>query len=375
MASARHIEVSRVDDGTGCVHLAGGWHLRDGLPSDEQVARDVEAAGIIRRLTFEAKDLTDWDSSLVTFLAGLIDSCRARGVAIDYAGLPEGMRRLLALAAAVPEAATRSAPALPWLARRGNEATALWRSMEGGLAFIGEVALACAHLATGRARHRRADLYYEIQKAGARALPIVTLISVLLGMIVAFVGGETLRAFGAATYVADVVAVGMVRELGAIMTAIVMAGRTGSAYAAELGAMGVSQELDALATMGIPPVEFIVLNRLLALSVMMPLLCVYADFLGILGGGIVATQVLGLSAAQYAQRIRDSITLTTFAIGVTKGAVFGIVVAMCGCLAGLKAGRSAAAVGEAATIAVVSAIVGVIVIDGLLAIVFYEIGI
>jgi phospholipid/cholesterol/gamma-HCH transport system permease protein len=190
-------------------------------------------------------------------------------------------------------------------------------------------------------------------------------------MILGFVGGVTLRDFGATVYVADLVAIGMVRELGAIMTAIIMAGRTGSAYAAELGTMRVSEEIDALVTMGIPPMEFIVMNRLVALSLMLPFLCVYADFVGIVGGGIVAVNVLGLTSAQYAEEIREAITLTTFWIGIAKSVVFGVLVAMCGCLSGLQAGRSAAAVGEAATRAVVRAIVWVIVTDGVFAIVLY----
>jgi phospholipid/cholesterol/gamma-HCH transport system permease protein len=159
------------------------------------------------------------------------------------------------------------------------------------------------------------------------------------------------------------------------MTAIIMAGRTGSAYAAEIGSMRVSQETDALVTMGIPPIEFIVLNRVLALSLMMPLLCVWADFVGILGGAVVAVKVLGLTYSQYAEEARQSITLTTFWIGVGKSAVFGILVAMTGCLSGLQAGRSAAAVGEAATRAVVRGIVWIILADGVFAVLLYLLGV
>jgi phospholipid/cholesterol/gamma-HCH transport system permease protein len=185
----------------------------------------------------------------------------------------------------------------------------------------------------------------------------------------------TLRTFGATIYVADLVAIAMVRELGPIMTAIIMAGRTGSAYAAELGSMRVSQEIDALVTMGLPPIEFIVLNRVLSLSLMLPLLCVYADFLGILGGGLVTASVLNVSFAQYMRELGESITLTTFAIGVVKSAAFGVLVATCGCVSGMRAGRSAAAVGVATTRAVVSSIVWIIVSDGVFAIALYVLGI
>jgi phospholipid/cholesterol/gamma-HCH transport system permease protein len=375
MAKARLIEVAQVDRTTSCIHLGGTWRLQDGLPTGEELDRDIEAAAGARRVRFETRALEGWDSSLVTFLVGLIDDCRSRGVEVDDGGLPDGLRLLLTLAAAGPEGAARAAPRESGLSRLGDATIEVSRSVVNALAFVGDATLAFGRLVVGHARHRRSDLYHEMQEAGARALPIVALISLLLGMIMAFVGGVTLRTFGATIYVADLVAIATVRELGAIMTAIIMAGRTGSAYAAELGTMRVSQETDALVTMGIPPIDFVVMNRLMALSLMMPLLCVYADLVGIAGGGIVATNVLGLKSAEYTEEVRQSITLTTFAIGIVKSAVFGVLVAMCGCLSGLRAGRSAAAVGEAATRAVVSAIVWIIVTDGLFAVVLYVLGI
>jgi phospholipid/cholesterol/gamma-HCH transport system permease protein len=371
MAEGRRVEITQVDPTTICVHLGGTWRLEDGLPTVQELDRDIQTVSGSRRISFDTQALGRWDSSLVTFVVGLIGGCRPRRVEIDCAGLPEGVRRLLALVEAAPEAAARPEPRPSGLARVGNATEDTWRSTVRALGFLGESTLAIGRLFVGSARYRRSDLYHEVQEAGARALPIVTLIALLIGMILAFVGGVTLRTFGATLYVADLVAIATVRELAAIMTAIIMAGRTGSAYAAELGSMRVSQEIDALVTMGIPPIEFIVMNRLLALSLMMPLLCVYADFVGIVGGGIVAVKVLGVTLAQYLQEIRQSIKLTTFAIGVGKSAVFGILVAMCGCLAGLRAGRSAAAVGEAATSAVVNSIVWIIVTDGLFAVLFY----
>jgi phospholipid/cholesterol/gamma-HCH transport system permease protein len=374
MEGGRQIEISQVDGSTSCLHLAGTWRLADGLPTEAELDQDVQAASAAHRLRFDTSGLTGWDSSLVTFLVALIAELRQRGVDVDCLSLPKGIQQLLALVDVVPETMARPEPRPSWLARVGKETQSAWRSTYQALEFMGDATLAFGRLVMGRARHRRSDLYHEIQEAGANALPIVTLISVLIGMILAFVGGVTLRNFGATIYVADLVAIAQVRELGAIMTAIIMAGRTGSAYAAELGSMRVSQEIDALVTMGISPMEFTVMNRLLALSLMMPVLCVYADFLGIAGGSIVATNVLGLTLSQYNQEIKESITLTTFGIGIGKSAVFGVVVAMCGCFAGLQAGRSAAAVGEAATRAVVSAIVWIIVIDGLFAVLLYILG-
>ena len=203
----------------------------------------------------------------------------------------------------------------------------------------------------------------------------MTLISFLVGMIMAFVGAVQLQQFGASIYVANMVAIAMAREMGAMMTAIIMAGRTGSAYAAQLGTMNVSQEIDALTTMGIPAMDFLVLPRMLALSQMLPLLAVYADFVGIVGGAVVATGMLDVSLVQYWEQTKSALTVTDFTTGVGKSAVFGILVAVAGCLQGLRSGRSAAAVGASATAAVVSAIVLVIVADGLFAVVFNLLGI
>jgi phospholipid/cholesterol/gamma-HCH transport system permease protein len=371
----RHVEISRADDRTTIVRLGGTWRLEDGLPTPAELDREIEKAAGTSRVRFEADRLESWDSSLVTFVVGLSEGCLGRGATVDSGGLPDGIRRLLALVAAVPEATAEPKSRPGWTARFGARAELGAESALGALSFLGESTVALGRLLLGRAKYRRSDLFHEVQSAGADALPIVTLIGLLLGMIMGFVGGVTLRDFGATLYVADLVSIAMVRELGAIMTAIVMAGRTGSAYAAEIGSMRVTQEIDALVTMGLPPTEFIVLNRLLALSLMLPFLCVYADFVGILGGGIVAVKILGLSFAQYEEEIRRSITLTTFWIGIVKSIVFGVLVAMCGCLSGLQAGRSAAAVGEAATRAVVRAIVWIIVADGLFAIVLYVLGI
>lgn len=220
----------------------------------------------------------------------------------------------------------------------------------------------------GRARFRGTDLLQHIEDSGAHALPIVTLVSVLVGMILGFVGAVQLRLFGAQIYVADLVGIATVREMGAIMTAIIMAGRTGAAYAAQLGTMQVNEEIDALTTLGIPPIDFLVLPRMLALMLMMPLLCIYADFMGIMGGAIVGVGMLDITAVQYFKQTQAAIDLTNFSLGVSKSLAFAIIVALSGCLRGLQCGRSASAVGDAATSAVVTAIVWIIVTDGLFAV-------
>jgi phospholipid/cholesterol/gamma-HCH transport system permease protein len=196
-----------------------------------------------------------------------------------------------------------------------------------------------------------------------------------VGLILAFVGAVQLKLFGAQIYVADLVGIGMAREMGAMMTAIVMAGRTGAAFAAQLGTMVVNEEIDALKTLGIAPMEFLVLPRMLALVLMLPLLCLYANLMGILGGGLIGVGLLDISPMAYLNQTRAALNLTQFVVGLVKAGVFGVLVALSGCLRGMQSGRSASAVGEAATSAVVTAIVSIIVSDAILTVIFDRIGI
>ena len=206
-------------------------------------------------------------------------------------------------------------------------------------------------------------------------LPIVTLISVLIGLILAFVGAVQLEMFGAQIYVANLVGLGMAREMGAMMTGIIMAGRTGAAFAAQIGTMQVNEEIDALQTMGISPMDFLVMPRMIALIVMMPLLCLYANFMGILGGMFVGMSMLDISFAQYLEQTRSAISMTDFSLGLVKSVVFGVIVAMSGCLRGIQCGRSSTAVGNAATSAVVTGIVLIVIFDSLLTVIYSFLGI
>jgi phospholipid/cholesterol/gamma-HCH transport system permease protein len=330
----------------------------------------------VRRLSFEASDLTDWDSALLTFLLKLKGLCDQRQMAFDQAGLPQGVQRLLALATAVPEHEARReekrASLLVWLGRSVLDLAEATRAL---LTFLGQVALAFGRFMRGRARLRAVDLWLVVQASGAQALPIVSLISFLVGLIMAFVGASQLRQFGAQIYIANLVGLAMAREMGAMMTGIIMAGRTGAAFAAQLGTMVVNQETDALITMGLNPIEFLVVPRMLALMLMVPLLCVYADLIGILGGAAVGVGMLHLGAAQYYQQTLSALRLLDFAVGLIKGTVFGILIALAGCLRGMQCGRSASAVGAAATSAVVTGIVWIIVSDAVLTVMYDILGI
>ena len=364
-------------DSTLVVRLSGAWKLHSGMPSGEALAREL-AARSPRRVSFDASGLQSWDSSVISFLTQASELCHQRQIEQDRQALPEGLRRLLDLAEAVPEkkgAARSEAEREPLLARLGNAAINFSESAADMLSFLGEATIALAKALAGRARFRRFDLVVLIQDCGADALPIVTLISFLVGTILAFVGAVQLQQFGAAIYVADLVGIAMVREMGAMMTGIIMAGRTGAAFAAQLGTMKVTQEIDALTTMGFSPVEYLVVPRMVALILMMPLLCLYSDLMGIVGGAAVGVGMLDLTVKTYSQETFAAVTIGQLVGGVFKASVYGILVAISGCLRGMQCGSSASAVGDAATSAVVTGIVFIVVACGVFAFLFNILGI
>jgi phospholipid/cholesterol/gamma-HCH transport system permease protein len=253
----------------------------------------------------------------------------------------------------------------------GRVALHAWNTASDALGFLGETLLALVAGLRGRARFRRVDLMHAVEATGVGALGIVALINFLIGAVLAFVGAVQLQQFGAALYVANLVGIAVARELGALMTGIVMAGRTGASFAAVLGTMTVNEEVDALRTMGLKPVEFLVLPRVLAAALMMPALVAYADLLGLLGGLFVGVTVLDLGTAEYLEQTQSSLALRHVAIGLVKGVAFGAVVALTGCYYGIRCGRSAAAVGEATTRAVVMGIVLVVVVDAAFTVVLH----
>ena len=377
-ASERRAEVSfdRDPGATLVVRLSGDWLLRERLPEVELVEQEISGTDA-KTVAFETSSMTSWDSGALVFLTKVSEICRERSISEDRAGLPAGIRRLLALAEAVPERAGSRAAGDDdaFLARIGDATISVTTEAGGMLRFLGEVTIALGKFLIGTARYRATDLFLHIQQAGVEALLIVTLISFLVGLILAFVGAVQLQQFGATIYVANLVGIAIVRDMGAMMTGIVMAGRTGAAYAAQLGSMKVTQEIDALTTMGISPIEFLVLPRVIALSVMMPLLCLYSDLVGLLGGAAVGVFMLDLSATTYYQQTLWAVTLTDFFGGLLKAAVYGVLIALSGSLRGMQSGRSSSAVGDATTSAVVTSIVAIIVACGVFAVVFYILGI
>lgn len=371
------LSLSRHETGVLIVRLAGSWHIGEPTPSEEIVLKEVEGQSQLKGIAFDAKKLTEWDSSLLTFLIKVINHCKKERIRISKKGLPQGAQRLIALATAVPEKKDTGKEQVRkgFFAQVGENTISFFHSGGEMLAFIGEAFTAFFKLLVGKANFRRSDMLLIIQESGAKALPIVSLISLLVGLILAFVGAVQLMMFGAQIYVANLVGIAMVRVLGAVMTGIIMAGRTGAAFAAQLGTMQVNEELDALTTLGVSPMEFLVLPRMLALVLMMPLLCLYAGMMGVLGGLIVGVGMLDLNVMEYYHQTTQAVRLNDLWIGLFHGAVFGVLVALAGCLRGMQCGRSASAVGEATTSAVVTGIVAIIVATAIITVICNVIGI
>lgn len=354
------------------LHLSGDWQLGSS-PDGTALCTAIPADSA--HLVLLATDLGNWDSSLAIALLQLARWCDSQHIALDTQALPDGLQQLLKLATGVPVyQPTSTSDSEGFINSLNTRVKTQWYELRDTLTFIGETTLALGKWFSGQSKTRRSDILFFIDQAGPKALAIVTLISLLVGMILAYLGSVQLRQLGAQVYVADLVAIGMVREMGALMTAVIMAGRTGAAYAAQIGTMQVNDEIDALRVMGISSMEFLVLPRLLALVFVMPLLCVYADIIGMAGGAIIATS-MDVSITQYVLQTRDAVDWLDFSTGLIKSVFFGILIAVAGCQAGLHCGRNSNAVGMAATNAVVKAIVYLVVADAAFNILYDKLGI
>jgi phospholipid/cholesterol/gamma-HCH transport system permease protein len=371
------LTISYPSSDTALLILQGDWTLTETRLTWDSFRRELADQAALRQVRLESHDLGAWDSRLLTLLQGLCDFAEEREIRLDLTSLPEGAMRLLNLARAVPErtGSAQEEGAESLLHHLGSLTLGLWRELQLFNTFVGELLLSFGRLVTGRASFRRVDLWRFLQSAGPEALPIVTLIGLLVGAVLAFVGAVQLQMFGAEIYVANLVGLGSVREMGAMMTAIIMAGRTGSAYAAQLGTMQVNDEIDALKTFGFSVIDFLVLPRTLALLIMLPLLTLWANLLGILGGLLVGVLVLDISLLEYLIQTRDSMGLGDLAVGLIKSVIFALVIAMSGCLRGLQSGRNSSAVGNATTSATVTAILLIVIWDAVTTILFNRLGI
>lgn len=355
--------------------LSGDWVQGQSHSSFSELQNKLDTIAP-RKLVVDGSALTQWDSILLAFLLQCFNFCREKEIVFDCRDLPTAANSLLQVATAVPAQAPPTNENLPWytafdLRLFFREAKQTFRET---VEFIGELASALGHLFTFRANTRFSDFLRFCHQSGPDAFAIISLTSILVGMILAYLGAEQLRQFGAEVYVADLVVVGTLREMGVLMTAVVMAGRTGAAFAAQLGTMQTNEEIDAIVTMGISPMQFLVVPRILSLVVMMPLLTLYSNMLCIIGGGIVAGS-MGIAPLLFINEGKDALTLAHLNVGLLKSVVFGLLIAVAGCRAGIKCGRSSAAVGKATTEAVVTGIVYLIIADAAINILFQQAGI
>lgn len=347
------------------LELSGAWREHS-APLPELPA--TETVGAVR---VHADGLRSWDASLASALWHQMEPFARRGADVDLQGLPQALQQILALALDTPPpASTANTPAPGRVARLGARVTAWWALRRKTLTFFGEVLLSLGRWLRGRSDMRASDLAWQIEQTGPRSLPIVALVCFLVGLIVAYMGAAQLQRFGAQNYIADLVTVGVVREVAALLVGIVLAGRVGAAFAAQIGSMRANEEVDALATMGVNPVDFLVLPRVLALLIVGPMLTAFGALVGMAVGWLVAVGIYGVTPLEYVYASAQAITLPHVAVGLIKGTVYSVLVALAGCLQGMAAGRSAQAVGDATTASVVQAIVWIVVVASALTVVF-----
>jgi phospholipid/cholesterol/gamma-HCH transport system permease protein len=362
---------ARVEGDSLLVELSGTWKITEDRPTWDSIAAKLSP----KRVQITLGKLETWDSSLLLFLFEAQKWCVATKATLDAAGLPQKIRDLLGQIVAaqgkdVPVDRCENPISLIGLA-----VFDVWSKIKQISHFVGECTLATIRLAKNPIRFRWRDCIGEMQQCGAMALPIVGLIGLLVGLTLAYTAAVLLREFGADIYVANFVGLVMVREMGPMMTGIILAGRTGAAFAATLGNMKAGEEIDAFETFGIRSVDFLVMPRIVAVTLMTPLLTLYANMLGIVGGLMVASGVLSIPPAAYWVQMQSSIDLSDLCSGVIKSITFGGIIGLSGCLRGLQSERSAIGVGRATTSAVVTSILLLIVADAIFAVLFNMLGI
>lgn len=332
--------------------------------------------GGIKKIKFLLQNFQYWDSSFLAVVYEVVGEARQKNITCDISQLPQNVHNLIDLAYAVDRKPTHgNGLQLAFLEKLGKATLDILQKTSDVMSFLGKLGGAIGRLLTFKSIMRRVDFYAALQDCGPKALGIVALISFLVGLILAFVGAIQLQTFGAQIYVASLVTIGMCRIMGAIMVGIIMAGRTGSSYAATIGTMQVNEELDALQTMGLSKIDFLVLPRLLSLLIAMPILTMLSDFMGMIGGAFVGVFMMDLPYQEYWKYAFNAFTLQNFLVGVFHGFCFGIIIAVCGCYSGLNCGRNADGVGVATTQSVVRAIVWMIVATGIITVICMEMGI
>jgi len=362
------LQVEREED---ILHIffSGSWKLREMQPDIAQALREAEAeAGEAKQLCLCGKGIEDWDTSILPYLHAFDSFAEEKKLGIDFGKMPEGIKELFDLSRAAPETIDekRHEEKSDPFYLIGECTLRMRKDVDAWFEFIGNISSGIINMITGKSKVRRRDFFLIMEDVGACAFPIVTLISFLVGLIITFLGIVVLARFSAEYYVSYLVGYGMLREMGALMTAIILSGRTGSAFAAQIGSMKVNEEIDALRAIGINPVEFLVLPRILALLLMMPLLTIYANVIGIVSGAMVASQMQDIAIPIFAQGLKEAVGLPDFYLGLIKSLVFGTIIALSGCLRGLQCGGDSSAVGRAATSAMVTSVTLIVAFNALI---------
>ncbi len=358
------------------IKLSGDWHISAGLLSESLVTSQLTTHPDIVQINFGVAQDLRWDCGLIAFLLKLIKECERKNIQIARDGLPQEAQKLLMLALKVHEKhISPPKERESFLEYVGTKALQISENFYSGLGFLGDIAVSFGRLITGKVYFRWDDFMLLIRRSGVDTLLLVSLISLLVGMILAFVASIQLKMFGAQIYISDIVGIAMVRVLSAVMTGIIVSGRIGASFAAELGMMQTNEEIDALKTLGVSPVEFLVVPRVLSLILMMPILTIYADFMGVLGGFLISTVMFHLNPIEYLNDTQQAIKMSYLWIGLIHSFVFGVIIAISGCLRGMECERDAAGVGKAATSAVVTAITGIVIATAIITFICQMLGV
>lgn len=361
------------------IELLGDWILDSEYPDDfdDQLELQFKQNSDIKQVNVTMTQVTQWNSVLLTSILCLKKLCQQFQIQLNTTQLPVEMIRLIDLSSKVPkrDVDDHIPKNTRFLHNIGTNVISAVKELGEVIAFLSNAVIAFFTMIRGKAVYRSSDTWLVMQQTGAEALPIVSLLNFLVGAILGYIGAMQLEKFGAEIFIGDMVGVAMTREIAAIITAIIMAGRTGAAFAAQLGTMKVNEEIDALRSMGISPMEFLVLPRMIGMMLMMPLLAIYANFMGIFGGALVAYSMLNISLEQYLSVVIKSVGLNDVAAGIFMSVVFGAIVAVVGCQKGLSCGKSAEAVGASTTSAVVTSTVIIFVCAAILTVIYGALGI
>jgi len=366
------------EDGRLIVSVGGAWTVRQAAEIDRSL-RDIAPDGA-RGAVFDLSQLTGFDTAGAWLLRRTLSDLQGRGIATEMRGLAQSYMPLLRVVETAEKETKEHPPLIPnyWVAmveRVGRATLEFGSEARALLAFYGMTIFAYLAVLRRPRALRMVSLVNQIEQSGLNAIPIVCLLSFLIGIVIAYVGADQLRRFGAEIFTVNLLGVIMMREIGVLLAAIMIAGRSGSAYTAQIGTMQVNEENDAMRTLGLDPMDVLVLPRINGLLISLPILAFLSDFAGLLGGAVMATGVLDVTFVQFVQQLKTVLTVDHFLVGMVKAPVFAFIIAIVGCYEGLRVSGSAESVGRMTTKSVVTSIFLVIIADAIFSIIFSAMGV